>query len=135
MLEKRGRKSAADRESADIVPIERPKARPEPPPDLSPRAAQAWRDACIVMPARHFGPERLPVLRGYVLHVEFAGLAWGHYQQALQADDRSMAYRWSKIYDREFNSHRAAARHLGLLTVNKTARRVPRYAPTDPWVG
>jgi hypothetical protein len=62
MVEKRGRRSSANRESVPfVVPFELPDARPEPPPDLSPRAAQAWRDAVAVMPANHFGPEKWPV--------------------------------------------------------------------------
>src|SRR5262249_17301845 len=90
MLEKRGRKSTADLESADIVSPELPGSRPEPPLDLSPEEAAVWRNAVGCMPARWFGRERQLVLRGYVAHVVAADHAWKMYEAALH-DPRTPA--------------------------------------------
>jgi len=139
MLEKRGRKSAADLESADIVALELPDGRPEPPADLSEREAEVWRDAVGCMPARWFGRERWPVLRGYCEHVVAAAHAWSMYSAALH-DPNATAKELGRLqimFHRETDGVRHSSRHLGLLKVGRAYRKVPKYAPTPvmPWEG
>jgi hypothetical protein len=136
VVEKRGRKSAADR--ADIIPLDLPDTRPPPPEDLSPRAAQAWRDATAVMPPNHFDGAKQLVLRGYVNHIVAAEAIWPRYLAALETPgfDPKRLIELQKMFDRESNGVRHAGRHLGLLQVARHSRRVPRYAPTPaptPW--
>jgi len=139
MLEKRGRKSTADLESADIVSLELPGSRPEPPLDLSPEEAAVWRNAVGCMPARWFGRERQLVLRGYVAHVVAADHAWKMYEAALH-DPRTPAKELGRLqvmFHRETDGVRHSSRHLGLLKVGRAYRKVPKYAPTPvmPWEG
>jgi len=139
MLEKRGRKSAADLESV-VIPVELPNARPEPPADLSPREAEIWRGVVSVMPPRHFGRERWPVLIGYCRHVIAAEAAWQMYSDALH-DPSAGAKELTRLqimHTRETDGVRHSSRHLGLLQVGRSYRKVPRYAPTPPpapWEG
>jgi len=136
MLEKRGRKSAADLEPVPVVPLEPADGRPEPPPDLSEREAAVWRDAVAVMPARHFGREKWPVLSGYCRHVVAADAAWQMYLSALRDHGVSVSAqeltRLQILHSRETDGVRHASRHLGLLVVNRRGRAVPRYAVTPP---
>jgi hypothetical protein len=141
MVEKRGRKSAADRESADVVPLVLPEP-PAPPPDLSPRAAQAWRDATAVMPPNHFDAGKQQVLIGYCHHVVAADLTWAMYQRALETPGTPAKElnKLARMHSRETDGIRHSARHLGLLTVARRARPALRYAPTPtptpwPWEG
>jgi hypothetical protein len=89
------------------------------------------------MPARWFGREKWPVLIGYCRHVEAAGSIWLEYRDALEAGaDSKTLTRLSKMHSRETDGVRHGARHLGLLVVNRQARRVPRYSVTptlQPW--
>jgi hypothetical protein len=131
MLEKRGRKSAAD-QSAPVVEL--PNTRPEPPPDLCPRAAEAWRNAVAVMPPRHFDQARQLVLRGYCHHVAASDAIWPRYLAALEDPgcDPAELVSLQKMFDRETDGVRHSARHLGLLEVGRHYRKVPRYSPR-PW--
>jgi hypothetical protein len=132
VVEKRGRKSAAD--LADVVPLERPNTRPEPPADLSPRAAEAWRNATAVMPSGHFDAAKQLVLRGYCHHVAAADMVWPLYLQALEDPhcDPKRLIELQKMFDRESNGVRHSGRHLGLLQVGRHYKKVPRYSPR-PW--
>jgi hypothetical protein len=133
MVEKRGRRAAADFESGPIFPLELPDARPEPPPNLSPRAAEAWRAAVSVMPAGHFSRERWPVLKGYCQHVAAAHDIWPQYHAALKdGTDPKLLLRLSKMHSRERDAIRHASRHLGLLQVMRYGKRVPKYQ-ARPW--
>jgi hypothetical protein len=139
MLEKRGRKAAADRDSSDVVvPLVLPEP-PPPPPDLSEREARAWRDATAVMPPNHFDAAKQLVLIGYVHHVAAADLVWAMYEAALErrASAKELT-RLSKMFARETDGVRHSGRHLGLLAVMRRARPALRYAPTPaatPWEG
>jgi hypothetical protein len=84
------------------------------------------------MPAGHFSRERWPVLKGYCQHVAAAHDIWPHYHAALKdpGTPAKELMRLSKMHSRETDGVRHASRHLGLLVVNRYARRVPRYAPT-----
>jgi hypothetical protein len=128
MVEKRGRKSAADRQSADVVLFEPDGARPAPPPDLSEQEAQAWVEAVAVMPARHFDAGKRLVLRGYVRHIAAADLIWPQYEAALERGASAKELNaLAKMFDRETDGVRHAARHLGLLAVMRHGKYVPRY--------
>src|SRR5215470_14546561 len=61
MVEKRGRKAAAD---LGVVPIMPGDAKPAPPADMNESEAMVWRTVVNAMPLRHFGRETWPVLIG-----------------------------------------------------------------------
>ena len=69
MVEKRGRKSSADRAEIGIVPIMPGDAKPPPPADMSKSEADVWRMIVDAMPLRYFGRETWPVLVGLCKHV------------------------------------------------------------------
>jgi hypothetical protein len=139
MVEKRGRKSAADRDSSDVIPLVLPEP-PPPPADLTAREAQAWRAATAVMPRDHFDAAKQLVLRGYCAHCAAADLTWEMYSRALETPGTPVKElnKLATMFARETDGVRHSSRHLGLLTVMRRARPALRYAPTPtptPWEG
>src|SRR5262245_48985017 len=64
----RGRRAEAAYLTGPIIPG----ARPEPPDDLTPKAADEWRKIVDCLPPETFSPELHGLLREYCCHLDYS---------------------------------------------------------------
>jgi len=114
MVEKRGRKSAADGE-LEVVPLIPGDAKPGAPPDLSIEEAEVWKSVVDAMPLRYFGRETWPVLRALCAHQVAANFARERYLKAVKGKTKpDMLEALARLYNRETEAVYKASEKLRL---------------------
>ena len=133
MVEKRGRKSAAD--SLEVVPLMSADAKPQPPEDMVVEEAVIWRSVVDACPPRWFGRETWPVLRGLCAHQAAADLLHQEYRKALadmraaktkqaRTDALGRANALAQMYYRETHAVRHHSADLRLTKITRIANQV-----------
>src|SRR5215831_18577096 len=122
MVEKRGRKAAAD---LGVVPIMPGDAKPAPPEDMAESEAVVWKMIVDAMPLRYFGRETWPVLRGLCKHVVIR-------DEIGRRLDKAMAGRWKEdkvaslieLYNAASRQVRQHSADLRLTKITRISRQV-----------
>lgn len=122
MVEKRGRKAAAD---IGIVPIMPNDAKPAPPEDMAESEAVVWQMIVDAMPLRYFGRETWPVLVGLCKHVVVR-------DEIGRRLDKAMAGRWKEdkvaalieLYNQASRQVRQHSADLRLTKITRISRQV-----------
>ena len=126
MVEKRGRKSAADRDSPadDVVALVPGTGRPPPPADFGPAEAKIWVELVAAVPPRYFTGDRHTSLRNLVRHQVAADLTWSAYHRALlePGTDPKELLQLAAMYHRESDGVRRASTNLRLTRMSRIAR-------------
>jgi hypothetical protein len=146
MVEKRGRKAAADLE---VVPLMPGDAKPPPPEDMSQKEADAWTSIVNAMPLRWFGRDCQPVLRCLCRHIVAENMLWKRYLAALENRVSEVeplgTAQLSALHARESRTIRQLSADLRLTPMarvsNKqvegsaTLKSQQRVAGVRPWEG
>ena len=139
MIEKRGKKAAADLE---VVPLFEDGSKPPPPVDMPESQAEVWRSVVDAMPSRWFDRGTFPVLTGLCEHVVARELIWPLYHAALTRGDVDEAERLGRMFRREQAGVERASADLRLTKIarlaktNETERQKRTLTITArPWEG
>jgi hypothetical protein len=146
MVEKRGRKAAADLE---VVPLMPGDAKPPAPEDMTEREADAWTSIVNAMPLRWFGRDCQPVLRALCRHIVAEDILWVRYLAALEGreheDEVLSTAQLSAVHARETLAIRRLSADLRLtpmarmtnqrVETSQTIRQQQRVGGMRPWEG
>jgi len=137
MVEKRGRKAAAD---VGIVPIMPGDAKPRPPEGMPEAEADVWRQTVAAMPVRYFGREVWPVLRGLCKQVVLRDMLGARLDERIAAGEPPEGL--GALLDLYHTACRQVRQHsadLRLTKITRIARQVyvdaavRNQALTKPW--
>jgi len=126
MVEKRGRKAAAD---LGVVPIMPGDAKPAPPEDMAELEADVWRMVVNAMPLRHFGRETWPVLVGLCKQVVVRDEIGRRLDQVI-AKKRWKHSEIAPMYDLYSSACRQVRQHSADLRLTKIAQ-LPKQVVVD----
>jgi len=123
MVEKRGRKSAAD--DVNVVALMDADAKPSPPEDITEWEKVLWRSIVDACPPRWFGRETWPVLRGLCRHQLAADITGERYIAALLAKKKpEVIETLARQYYRETHAVRHHSADLRLTKITRIANQV-----------